>query len=99
MSLWSLFIALTALAVALSMRAAVWRPKDAQVSLTVDDDDEPSQPLDARELLAHLQQRIDALEGEVDDLHRLTAALQEENDILQQRIDAAQGGMRSGGSP
>lgn len=96
-SLWSLFIALTALAVALSMSAAVWRPRDGSRQLPVDRaDDDGASVRDGRDVLTALQARIENLEAEVDDLNRLTTALREETEYLQQRLDAEQGGFRRG---
>jgi len=96
-SLWSLFIALTALAVALSMGAAVWRPRDGSRHRPVDmGDDDGARVRDGRDVLTALQARIENLEAEVDDLNRLTTALREETENLQQRLDAEQGGFRTG---
>jgi chaperonin cofactor prefoldin len=47
-------------------------------------------------VLTALQARIENLEAEVDDLNRLTTALREETENLQQRLDAEQGGFRTG---
>lgn len=99
MSLWSLFIALTALAVALSMRAAVFAPRGrVPVQDARDQDPKEDSPPDLRGDVRDLRLRIEALESDVDDLNRLTTNLREENEYLQQRLDAGQGGLDAGGT-
>jgi len=97
MSLWGLFITLGSIGVILSLGAAVMRPRDRAVALPDGDVGGQRVALTGNEeTVVELQARVDALETEVDDLHRAIAALREETEYLQHRIEGDSHGPHAG---
>ena len=97
MSLWGLFIIVGSIGVILSLGAAIVRPRDRSEPPGEIHGGGSANPRARHEdSLTGLQSRVDALEIEVDDLHRAIAALREENEYLQQRIDGDVPGSRTG---
>ncbi len=88
MSLWGLFVILGSVGVILSLGAAVLRPRDRVSPPNLLDSEQPyPQRVLPGEMSDGLQARVEALENEVDDLHRAVAALREENEQLHQRFE------------
>lgn len=77
---WVVFLALVVIGLAIPVVRAIRRP-DTEPALDLETPD------DLIRVVRQLAARVDALEGEVDDLSATVAALRDDNEVLQRMIE------------